>query len=88
MLSQLLVKDLNKIKVQTQNKVGVVNALPKDISVDPTCPTFSLGLDTWCKDESTALRLTACPQMMLSHSELGNPRGAVLDTAGLGLYTH
>jgi len=52
---------------------------PREVLVDPTCPMFSLGVDTWCNDESTASRLMACPQMTLSHSELGNPRGAVLE---------
>ena len=53
--------------------------LPREISVDPMHPMFSLGADIWCKDESTASRLMACPHMMLSHSELGNPRGTVLE---------
>ena len=52
---------------------------PREISVDSTRPMFSLGADTWCSEESTASRLTAWPRMMLSHSKLGKPRGAVLD---------
>jgi len=52
---------------------------PREISVDPMRPTFSLGADIWCNDESMASRLTACPWIMLSHSEVGNPSGAVLE---------
>jgi len=51
--------------------------LPRDISVSPMCPMFSLGAEMWCSEENTASRLTGCPQMILSHSDVGNPRGAV-----------
>ena len=50
---------------------------PRDISVDPMHPRFSLGAEIWCNDENTALRLTAWPLMMLSHSEVGNLSSAV-----------
>ena len=50
---------------------------PRDISVDPTRPRFSLGVEIWCNDENTASRLMAWPLMMLSHSEVGKPSGAV-----------
>jgi hypothetical protein len=45
--------------------------------VCPTRPMFSLGAEMWCSEENTASRLTACPRMILSHSDPGNPRGAV-----------
>jgi hypothetical protein len=51
--------------------------LPREISVAPTRPMFSLGAEMWCSEENTASILTACPRMMLSHSLAGNPKGAV-----------
>jgi len=53
--------------------------LPRDISVAPTCPTFSLGAEMWCNEENTASMLMACPLMMLSHLLTGKPKGAVLE---------
>jgi len=53
--------------------------LPRDISVAPMHPTFSLGAEMWCNEENTASMLMACLLMMLSNSLTGKPKGVVLE---------
>ena len=50
---------------------------PKLISVDPTCPTFSLTGEIWWRELRMLLRLTDFPLMMFSHLAEGKPLGAL-----------